>query len=335
MKISIISLTSNGGRLALSLAQGLTGEISLYCFEKYPVEGGKSFSKIGDAAKEAWECSDGIIFICACGIAVRAIAPLIRSKISDPAVVSIDEQGRFAVSLLSGHIGGANRLAEQTAEILDAVPVITTATDSGGKFSPDMFAKENGLAITDMTMAKEIAAASVRGEMIGFADMLSGRSANINSEYGVCVSCDKNARPFEHTLVLMPKNIVIGAGCRKNISPEILEKHILSCLEAEKIDIRRICALATIDIKRDEPAMRAFAKKYNIPLRVFSAAELSCAEGDFSSSAFVMEKTGTDNVCERSAVLCGAKILCPKKKGDGVTCALAELPVNIPLPENL
>lgn len=335
MKISVISLTPNGGRLALSLAQRLTGEISLYCFEKYPVKDGKSFLKISEAAKEAWECSDGIIFICACGIAVRAIAPLIRSKISDPAVVAADDRGKFAVSLLSGHIGGANRLAGQTAEILGAVPVITTATDSGGKFSPDMFAVENGLAITDMTMAKEIAAASVRGEKIGFEDLLSGRSANMNAEYGVCISCNKSVRPFEHTLVLLPKNIVIGAGCRKNISPEILEKHILSCIGSEEIDVERICALATIDIKRDEPAMRAFAKKYNIPLRSFSAEELSCAKGNFTSSDFVKEKTGTDNVCERSAVLCGGNILCPKKKGDGVTCALAELPVNIPLPENL
>lgn len=336
MKISVITLTPGGGRLAKKLAQGLSGEVLIYCFEKYPVPGGKPFAKTGDITREIWDSSDGIIFICACGIAVRACAPLICSKTTDPAVAAVDEQGRFAVSLLSGHIGGANELAKSAADILGAVPVITTATDICGGFSPDMFAKENNLVITDMTLAKEIAAASVRGERIGFENTLSDCVINPQADYGICISRDQNRiMPFRHTLVLFPKNIAAGVGCRKGLPPETLEKHMLSCFESACISPLRICALATIDIKRNEPAVTQLAQKYRIPLKIFSAEELSRAEGNFSYSDFVKKTTGTDNVCERSAALCGGQIIMPKAKGEGVTCALGEIPVSIPVPENL
>ncbi len=335
MKISVITLTPGGAALAEKLARELPGEVLVYCFEKYPVPGGKSFAKTGDITREIWDSSDGIIFICACGIAVRACAPLIRSKITDPAVTAVDEQGRFAVSLLSGHIGGANDLARRAAGILGAVPVITTATDICGGFSPDMFAKENNLVITDMTLAKEIAAASVRGERIGFEDALSGCVINPQADYGICVSRDKSRTPFRHTLALLPKNIAAGVGCRKGLPPETLEKHMLSCFAAAGISPMRICALATIDIKRNEPAVTQLAQKYGVPLKIFSAEELSRAKGNFSSSDFVKKATGTDNVCERSAALCGGSIIMPKTKGEGVTCALGEIPVSIPVPENL
>ena len=126
-------------------------------------------SLLKNGQEEDFEDCDAIVFIGACGIAVRSIAPFVKSKKIDPAVVVVDEQGQFAISLLSGHIGGANELTEEIAEILRAQSVITTATDLNDKFAVDVFAKKNGCFISDMELAKEISAALLAGKEVGFA----------------------------------------------------------------------------------------------------------------------------------------------------------------------
>lgn len=217
MKIAIITVTENGGKIAEVIRKKVSSEfeVKIFCYKKFLVTGGECFDNLGDITEKIWGEFGGIVFICACGIAVRAIAPFVRSKLSDPAVIAVDDSGRFAVSLLSGHLGGANRLAEIIGEIIGAVPVITTATDNSGRFSPDMFAKANGLAIADMEAAKLIAAASLRGEIIGLysdfpceniPELLIGKS----EKYGVCISHDVKKNPFDVTLNLIPKNLVNG-----------------------------------------------------------------------------------------------------------------------------
>ena len=111
---------------------------------------------------------EGVIFVGACGIAVRSIAPYIAGKKTDPAVLVIDECGKFVIALLSGHLGGANELALRCAGYLKAVPVVTTATDLHSRFAVDVFAKKNGCAIFHMKAAKEASAALLAGESIGF-----------------------------------------------------------------------------------------------------------------------------------------------------------------------
>ena len=192
MKISIISFSRSGYRIGemLSWFLGEGGhEVEAFTKSKYTkkildesqVEADdkafrnvKEFAKPIDSSLRDWTGrrfaqSDAIIFIGACGIAVRSIAPFVSSKKTDPAVVVIDEQGKFAISLLSGHIGGANELTEEISNLLHATPVITTATDINNKFAVDVFAKTNGCYISDMTMAKEISAALVNGNSVGFA----------------------------------------------------------------------------------------------------------------------------------------------------------------------
>lgn len=333
MKIAVITVTENGGKIAEVIRENISSEfeVKIFCFNKYPVSGGECFDNLGDITEKIWGEFGGIVFICASGIAVRAIAPFVRSKLSDPAVIAIDDSGRFAVSLLSGHLGGGNRLAEIMGGLIGAVPVITTATDNSGRFSPDMFAKANGLAIADMEAAKLIAAASLRGEVIGlYSDIpceniprgLIGK----NDKYGICISHDVKKKPFDVTLNLIPKNLVIGAGCRKNADPGEFEKLILRTLADNGLSTLGIRVLATAQIKKDEPAMISFAEKYGAELRTFTAEELSAVEGDFSASEFVKKAVGVDNVCERSAAACGGKIIVPKVKGNGVTCAVGVLP---------
>ena len=123
--------------------------------------------RLADWRRMAWEQAEGLVFVGAVGIAVRSIAPLLRSKTTDPAVVVVDEAGQFAISLVSGHMGGANQLARQVASCLDATPVVTTATDVNGKFAVDVFAVKNGLAIGSMRRAKEISAAILAGRPVG------------------------------------------------------------------------------------------------------------------------------------------------------------------------
>lgn len=333
MKIAVIIVTENGAKIAEIIRDKISPEfdVKIFCFNKYPTSGGELFDKLADIIEKIWREFGGIVFICACGIAVRAIAPLVRSKLSDPAVISVDDSGRFAVSLLSGHLGGGNRLAEIVGGIIGAVPVITTATDNSGRFSPDMFAKANKLAIEDMEAAKLIAAASLRGEVIGLYSDIPCRNIpeglmGKNDKYGICISHDMKKKPFDVTLRLIPKNLVVGAGCRKNADPGEFEKHILRTLADNDISPLGIRFLATLDIKKEEPAIIAFTEKYGAELRPFSAEELSAVMGDFSSSEFVKNAVGVDNVCERSAAACGGDIIVSKVKWNGVTCAVGVLP---------
>ena len=135
--------------------------------------------------------------------------------------------------------------------------------------------------------------------------------------------------PFEHTLHLIPKDIIIGAGCKKGTSAEKFELFLLSQLAENKLDIRRVKALCTIDIKREENAILTFCHNHNIPPQFYSAAELMAVKGQFTSSEFVLKTTGADNICERSAMVMGKSLLVKKQAMNGMTFAAAEAPVKI------
>ena len=243
----------------------------------------------------------------------------------------MDDHGKFAIPVLSGHIGGANCLAEIIAESVGGTAVITTATDVGGKFSPDSFAVANDLIITDLKAAKEIAAAVIDDEKIGFSsDYPHSSLPDELTAFGICrtgiyVGNDMSAKPFDVTLRLLPKNIVLGIGCKKGTSEEAIEKAVLDTLAQYRFDISMISEIATIDIKKNEEGLCAFAEKYALPIKTYTAEELMSVGGKFDSSDFVLETTGADNVCERSAVLCsGGKLVIHKTPVDGVTLAAAE-----------
>ncbi len=331
MKIAVISLTESGRNISRKIADN-SDDCICYAFEKHCGDE-ISFASLGGLTAEIFGKYNALIYICACGTAVRVIAPHIVSKFTDPAVIVVDEQGKFAVSLLSGHIGRANALAKKIAGIIGAKPVITTATDIGGKFSPDSFAAANHLHITDTTLAKEVAAAVVNGDPVGFSSDFPCRNIPDifadDAEIGVCISNNMDKKPFRKTLHLITKNIVVGVGCRKNISPENFAVFIYSVLEQNSISLFRICRLNTIDVKKEEAAVAEFVKKINIPANFYSARQLMNVKGEFSRSEFVMKAVGADNVCERAAVISGGKIIIPKQARNGMTLAAAELPVDI------
>lgn len=331
MNISIISLTEKGRVLSGKTADflGNSHNVRRYCFRKHTDNSAETFDNLSGLIGKIFNMTDGIIFICACGIAVRTISPYIATKTSDPAVIVIDDSGKFVIPVLSGHIGGANCLAEILAGELKAVPVITTATDTGGKFSPDSFAMENSLVIKDIEVSKIIASEILDNKKIGlisdckYKNIPHEITLNKKEHTGIYIGI-RGIKPFPVTLQLIPKNIIVGVGCKRGTPCEIIEKRINESLISAGISPERIAGLATIDIKSDETGIIEYCKKNKLIPEFYTAEELMAVSGEFTVSDFVLKTTGTDNVCERCAVKSGGKLIMRKNSGCGVTVAVAE-----------
>ena len=293
--------------------------------------------------KEEFSRNDALIFIGACGIAVRAIAPCVRDKLYDPAVICVDEAGKFVIPLLSGHVGGANQLAEMIAAGIGAVPVVTTATDVEKKFAVDVFAKDHGLVIADRKLAKEISAAILAGEPVGvFSDfgflewkmIPAGLFKERICKQNIWITVsgkEKRGIPADRVLRLIPRCVAIGIGCKRGTSVEKIQTEVKNVMERSGIDLRSVFAVASIDIKKQEQGIIGFAKELQVSFLTFSSEELNEQPGDFSESEFVRKTTGTGNVCERAAVAAcrlgvrtsECRILFRKEAGGGVTVAAA------------
>jgi cobalt-precorrin 5A hydrolase len=334
MIVWLISYTVRGRALAARMAdilKDLGNDCRTFALPKLAKEGDEPLTRsVTDWAGEGFATADALIFCCASGIAVRAIAPHVRDKRTDPAVLVLDERGRFVIPLLSGHLGGANALALNLARGLGATPVLTTATDVNGLFAVDVFAKANGLYIEDMTLAKAVSAALLAGEKVGFRSDLPvegmlprGLTAG-DAELGIHITAG-NGRPFPRTLRLIPRRYAVGLGCRRGKSEAELEAFLMKNLEKCGVGLPELKALASIDLKRDEPGLVALSQKLGLPFVTYSAEELKAVPGSFTPSAFVQEVTGVDSVCERAAVLAsGGTLVVRKAAKDGMTFALAK-----------
>lgn len=285
--------------------------------------------------KSAFREADALLFIGAAGIAVRAIAPFVMDKSSDPAVLCMDEQGRFVISLLSGHLGGANELTREIADLCGAVPVITTATDSGGRFSVDDFARRENLSLDSLKLAKKIAADILENHTIGFSSDFEIEGSippelSLEKRYGtgISISLDDRKNPFPETLHLVPRVLVLGIGCRRGTKKEAIEELVRKVLREHHLSEHSVAKAASIDLKKDEPGLREFCRDWQIPLFTYSAQELLDTESDesFEESEFVKKTTGVGNVCGRSAVKASGsrRLLVAKTAENGVTVAAAQ-----------
>ena len=274
--------------------------------------------------------SDALIFVSAAGIAVRAVAPHAVSKRSDPAVLCLDERARFVIPLLSGHIGGANRLARTLAQALGATPVVTTATDVNGRFAVDAWAAERDLAITDMALAKAVSAAILTRDIPFCADAAFGEKLPAglvrgeSGPLGVCVS-SRDRHPFDETLLLVPRALTVGVGCKRGTSSEAIGALIDSVLAAHDLRIEAVARVNTIDVKRGEPGLISLCAARRWPMAFYSAGQLAAVPGAFVESDFVRKAVGVGNVCERAALAGGGRLIAPKTAQGGVTVAVAEL----------
>lgn len=351
-RIFLISFTDSGQALAEKLAGGLNQkEMEVQTFRC-----GNPLS-LSEFASQGFREADALIFVGAMGIAVRAIAPHVVSKVKDPAVVVIDERGNNAISVLSGHLGGGNELTQLVAKIIGANPVITTATDVQGVFAIDLWTKKNNCKILRPDRIKVISAALLSGEKVDFVSdyeisgqvpknvelrVLRGQKEDkvesctsevcFGERANVLVSIDKtkieNAK--EKCLVAVPQIAYLGVGCRKGTTEHAIEECFEEFMRKSGISADAICLVCSIDLKKDEEGLISFCKKHELEFKTFSAEQLSAVEGEFSGSDFVQKITGVDNVCERSAICGSGGIIVNRKMAkNGVTMAIATAHVNL------
>ncbi len=334
MITSVVCFTANGTQTARRTADALgTDRIWLKKKGAQPPEGIELLSEgLQDWTAQRFADSDCIVYVGATGIAVRAVAPFLKSKKTDPAVLCIDEKGTYVIPLVSGHIGGANELALKVAGQIGAIPVVTTATDLNGRFAVDVFARRNGLVITDMTLAKEISARILDGEKIGFVSdfpMDGVRPAELcdpgqGEQIGIRISVRRSPAPEGRWLTLIPPAVVAGIGCRRGKEAEELRAFFTEVFCENELYEEACCRICSIDLKKDEEGLIALAKDLGIEFDTFTSEQLAAVEGEFTPSTFVSSKTGVDNVCERSAVLGSqGELIFRKTARNGMTAAAA------------
>ncbi len=335
--IYIVAFSAKGCSTAVNISRMLDGE-EFRLFSK--TSGDSHCEKIDMPISEwtgvAFQEAEGIVFVGATGIAVRAIAPHLKSKMTDPAVVCIDELGRYAIPLLSGHIGGANILARNIASAIGAEPVITTATDINGKFSVDSFAASLGMSIENMMLAKDVSAAVLEGRFVGlksdyplYGTIPHCLTPSESGDLGIYITSGFEKKPYEGTLRLFPKNHILGIGCRRGARREDIERLALSVLYSADVSINSVRMIASIDMKENEKGLAEFAAENKIHTVFYSSSELNALPDiGYSKSDFVKGTTGVDCVCERAAVAAstGGELIIRKTSDRGVTVAVVREP---------
>lgn len=326
MKFAVYSFTTLGAIL---------GERLSSFFENQGIDVVHKMSKqykISNEVKSDFYHCDGLIFISSTGIAVRMIAPLLIHKFEDPAVLVINDIGTFTISLLSGHIGGANEWTLKISEYLKNTAVVTTASDGRGIEALDVFAKKHGLLIDSAEQEKEIMTMILNGNHIGLYSEL-----NIKPNAPLVSSNDFDAKEMEGwvfisstqlevevpSVRLVPRNLYVGIGCRKDTPYETVQDAVKEAFREKRLDMRGIAAIGTVELKKDEPGLLQLAREYEVPLVIFTTDEINALEGEYERSEFVKQTAGVYAVSEPCAILLGREILVKKYRKNGVTVSIS------------
>jgi cobalt-precorrin 5A hydrolase len=340
--IKVLALTPQGAALARQLCRSLP-EAQCWLPQTHAGEpGDQAFSRLADVWREAFERRDNLVCIMATGIVVRGIAPYLQGKATDPAVVVVDEAGRFAISLLSGHLGGANDLARQVAQVLGGTPIITTASDVQGLPALDVLAVEHGLTIENLPEVRVIQMALLEGRPIRVVDP-HGYLAEPVAEHpelfapepdldraldasGPTVYVGFRERPWPAGwLRLRPRNLVAGMGCHKGTPGEELIDFIKSTFQQEGLSLLSLKALATIEAKKEEPGLRMAARSLGVEFLWFTAKELEAIPVPHPSPQ-VARHMGVLSVSEAAVLKAGGvELIVPKRKAPNATLAVARV----------
>lgn len=327
--------TSLGSRAAAFLQQN-SWQVRQATLAKFAVPPAVSFDpSLREETARAFQSARLLLFVGAAAIAVRSIAPFIRKKDEDPAVIVIDEKGQFVIPILSGHIGRANEWARQLAEAIGGQAVITTATDVNALFAVDEWAAKAGLHLSSLTEAKAFASGLLeRGRAGLYSDfpvegpLPPGLVVTTDCETGLIVTIKEKLSLFQTSVMARPAILHVGIGCRRGTDAEAIARWVREVLAEANLSPDAVADVNTIDVKHDEQGLLAFAKGQSWPIHFFTAGELNAVPGDFTASDFVRQTVGTDNVCERSAVKAsgGGKLVVSKKGRQGITVAVAAEP---------
>lgn len=345
IRLSVISFTEAGIQLSRRVKAALQEKLEVALHTKCKAFGedgedaGVSLvtASIGEWAGRRMQERNALLFIGACGIAVRAIAPYLTDKLQDAPVLVMDEKGHYVVPILAGHMGGANELAKMLAQGTGAQAVITTATDLNQKFAVDVFAKENGFLISPKDGIAKISAKILAGEAVTVS-VETGHGSGFFERNGLrevpyppigytdMVVTGEN-RAFDASVTLRPKEYILGFGCKKGKSADEIARFVEEKMEEYQIEPAQIFALASISQKKEEEGIREWCRGEGVRFLTYTAEELREIAGDFTQSSFVMDKVGVDNVCERAALKAsgtGGKLIVKKYAGQGMTLAVAK-----------
>jgi len=350
-KIAFWAVTPNGAKLIDRLSRELPDADS-YVSRNLAVKKSSYnlFERLSVTLEEQFHQYAGHVFIMSTGIVVRVIAPLIQSKTMDPAVVVVDDLGKNAISLLSGHIGGANELACKIARIIGANPVITTATDINEVPAIDVLAIKKDLVIENPGAIKTVNMALLKGEKICIHDSfdylrnslpnsestsLHGLKYNIRKRVlqsvlkeNACVFIDDVTVDLpSQVLILRPLTLIAGIGCNRGTDREEISAHLKKVLESHRLAPTSLKCIASIDVKADEAGLIAISKSLNLPLVFFKPEELSPVKGIQNPSPVVEKHVGVKSVCEAAAILAAhnGTLIVPKQTTQNVTLAIARI----------
>lgn len=375
-KIAILCITSNGRSLACKIKRSLNdGDIYFInnkrdenslddneVISKYLEEDVEIYTvkkRLKFFVEDIFDKYEYILFIMATGIVVRTIAPLVTSKFSDPAILVTDEKGSNIISLLSGHMGGANEMTLHISDLINSNPVITTATDINKKSSLDMIAKKlNGHIVNFRDNVLDVNAMLVNGDAVGLyidgeynidtrgftvldnsksleSSISSDEELNkINLNTIVVISNKENLQIDKYyedkyrIIKVTPRDIVIGIGCRRDTASHLLQDSLEDFLIKNNIDINSIKEIGSIEVKKDEKAIIDLSENLNVPFRVLSVEEISQVDYLFEKSEWVKKSVGVYSVAEPVAhLLSDGNVIIEKNKYKGITFSVGRLKI--------
>lgn len=329
MKLAIWTVTRGAGNIAKEYAQILNKKLEdiatdVFTLKKFEVNDTIQIDDFTAELTEKFNVYDGHIFIMASGIVIRKISSLLKSKDVDPAVLLIDEGKHFVISLLSGHLGGANELTQMLAGILNLVPVITTSSDITGKIAVDTIAQKLNAELEDLKSAKDVTSLIVDGKKV---NILLPKNVKVsedgNSEGIVLLS---NRKKLEITKIC-PKNIILGIGCKKDIKAEHILEAIEDIMNKYNLDIKAIKHIATVDVKENEEGLIKAAEFLEVELKIISREDIKKVEHMFEGSDFVQTNIGVRAVSEPVAYISSLQngsFIAMKERYNGVTISIYE-----------
>ena len=352
-KIAILSITNNGRELALRIKESMKN-VDVFFIKKDTDYKNDEVTVVNQGLQEfipqIFDKYDYLVFIMATGIVVRTIAPLIISKFSDPAILVMDEKGNNIISLLSGHMGGANEMTLYMSDLINSHPVITTATDVNKKSSLDMIAKklnghiddfrDNVLKINSMLVNNEEVHLYIDGNYKinhqGFTlydektDLDKVRNLVIvTNKKDINKILNKNIENLNEKIIkVTPKDIVIGVGCKKNTDSDHMKNSLIKFLAEYNIDINAVKEIGSIEIKKDEKAIIDLAKFLDVKFKTFSVEEISKVDYLYEKSDWVKKNVGVYSVSDPVAhLLSEGRVIINKQKYDGITFSIGRIDI--------
>jgi len=356
VKIALVTLTDRGLATARRLGVVLPDTVvqTFYTHEKTLCSNnnhdedqgnfqpeGYVFQRLAEIVPTLWQQYSVLIFIMATGIVVRQIAALLQGKDRDPAVLVLDEEGKYIIPLLSGHLGGANAWANHLASQIGAQAIITTATDVRGLVAPDEYARRYGWKVEPIDHLPTVNRLLLEQGCLNVWSSypLSPEAVWVSDEHyhvlsdkdkenaNVIISAFHNWPMNDDLLYLVPPVLSIGVGCRRGISTEAVLETIKTAVEQIGASLKAVSGINSIDLKSDEVALIEAAKYLRVPFQTYTAIEIQAVieKEQLSRSKFVKEKIGVDGVCEAASLLGTqrGRLILTKFKGQGVTVAIS------------